>query len=301
MKLVLGIIVTVMILITYHIIQEYTDIITEANIATLDMFAYTAVYIMIAMVCSNLLMMLVNTSIGMFSWIPERLAPLGEAVAKYVVWLIALTMIAPLWGTTAEYIIGGLGIVAVGIAFGAQTTIQNLFGFGKIVGTNPFEEGDRITVGSITGVVKEIYPFDTLIDTDDGDLVTVPNSLFSTEPITKINKTSELKFETPGIPSGKFTTGFVQAGPFVQQEPRVVKSSGVNSDYISPTQDKTDYITHDVVESDESPSEVEADTENTFTATIKGVNASGTIIDVGNGNLVTIPNSVLPTGNDAKG
>ena len=188
MKIVLGVIVALLLFFWYHLVQEYTDIITPENAHHLDQIIFTVIAILVAVFWSNVLGMLVNTNFSVFKNIPPRLAPVSEALAKYGVWFVALSFILQLWGSSTEKLLGALGIIGIGVAFAAQTTLQNLFGFASIIITNPFKEGDTITVGDATGTVVGIRPFDSVLQ-DGNKTVTIPNSTFLSVAITRESET----------------------------------------------------------------------------------------------------------------
>ena len=189
-RIILALVVAILSVLSWHVISAY--FLNAEQVAQFEwviLILDSIIYLSIAMIVSNFLTVLVNTNIGSFRWIPPRIAPLAETIAKYGVWVVAFALVAPRWGTTMDYILGALGIVGIGVAFAAQDSIQNLLEFAKIIARVPFVEGDTITVLDITGVVEDISELETIIRTDDDHEVSVPNNVFATNPVIKHSAT----------------------------------------------------------------------------------------------------------------
>jgi len=71
--------------------------------------------------------------------------------------------------------LAGLGIGGLALAFGAQKTIENLFGSVAIAVDQPFRVGEVITVDGVTGLVKNIGLRSTHLRTDERTLISIPN------------------------------------------------------------------------------------------------------------------------------
>ncbi len=71
--------------------------------------------------------------------------------------------------------LAGLGIGGIALAFGAQKTIENLFGSIAIAADQPFRVGDVVRVEDVVGTVERIGMRSTQIRTPERTLVTLPN------------------------------------------------------------------------------------------------------------------------------
>jgi MscS family membrane protein len=78
-------------------------------------------------------------------------------------------------GYPVATVLAGLGIGGLALAFGAQKTIENLFGSISLAADQPFRVGDLVRVGEFTGNVEQIGMRSTRIRTLDRTLVTIPN------------------------------------------------------------------------------------------------------------------------------
>jgi small-conductance mechanosensitive channel len=76
------------------------------------------------------------------------------------------------------------GAVGVGIGFGLQNIASNFISGLVILAERPITIGDRIEVAGIAGQVQQIRARSTVIMTNDGIAMIVPNSRFIDSPVT---------------------------------------------------------------------------------------------------------------------
>lgn len=91
-----------------------------------------------------------------------------------------------------------LGIIAVAFTLIFQNPILNLVGWVYVSTARVFREGDRIRIGNYKGDVVDINPMRTKIfeiggeftvsDLPSGRVITIPNSLLLTEPVSNFTK-----------------------------------------------------------------------------------------------------------------
>src|SRR5213595_2133247 len=76
------------------------------------------------------------------------------------------------------------GAVGVGVGFGLKNIASNFISGLLILAERPITIGDRIEVAGITGQVKQIRARSTVIMTNDGIAMIVPNEKFIDSPVT---------------------------------------------------------------------------------------------------------------------
>lgn len=119
------------------------------------------------------------------SWAVERpsarsLLSLLTRIAKVLVIVIAGIGFLSGIGLPVASLLAGLGIGGIALAFGAQKTVENLFGALAIGVDRPFREGDFIKVeDNVLGTVEEVGLRSTRIRTLDRTIVTLPNGRLS--------------------------------------------------------------------------------------------------------------------------
>ncbi|KLU06008.1 transport system permease protein [Rhodopirellula islandica] len=96
-------------------------------------------------------------------------------IAIWIVGLLIATVVAfPGMTPSKALTVLGLGSVAIGFAF--KDIFENFFAGILILWGYPFDRGDFITCGDVTGEVKQITIRNTLIRKLDGELAVVPNA-----------------------------------------------------------------------------------------------------------------------------
>ncbi|NLW06772.1 MAG: mechanosensitive ion channel [Clostridia bacterium] len=116
--------------------------------------------------------------------IDEILIPFLSKVLKFIVVVLALSVILQEWEYDINGFIAGLGLGGLAFALAAQQTLANLFGGIVIITDKPFSLGDWILTPSVEGIVEDINFRSTKVRTFAQALVTVPNSTLANEPIT---------------------------------------------------------------------------------------------------------------------
>ena len=95
--------------------------------------------------------------------------------AKAGVVVIGVISTLGAFGYPVATALAGLGIGGIALAFGAQKTVENLFGSVALATDQPFRVGDTIRVEDVTGLVERVGTRSTRIRTPDRTLVTIPN------------------------------------------------------------------------------------------------------------------------------
>jgi len=115
--------------------------------------------------------------------------PLGELLASVArVGLFVLGVITALGtlGVNIMGIVAGLGLTGFALGFALKDSIANLLAGVLILLYRPFEVGDRIDVGGLSGRVSHVDLRYTELDAES-ERVLVPNSKMLTDPI-KVSK-----------------------------------------------------------------------------------------------------------------
>ncbi|MBB3209184.1 small-conductance mechanosensitive channel [Rhodopirellula rubra] len=97
------------------------------------------------------------------------------AIGTWIVGLLIATIVAfPGMTPSKALAVLGLGSVAVGFAF--KDIFENFFAGILILWRYPFDRGDFISTGDLTGKVEEVTIRNTMIRRLDGELAVVPNA-----------------------------------------------------------------------------------------------------------------------------
>ena len=99
----------------------------------------------------------------------------GGNLLKAAVAVMGAVTTAATFGYPVTTIVAGLGIGGIAFAFGAQKTVEHLFGSIALATDQPCRVGDVIKVEDLVGQVEQIGTRSTRIRTPDRTVVTIPN------------------------------------------------------------------------------------------------------------------------------
>ncbi len=125
----------------------------------------------------------------------DMLVPLISSTIKVILIACGVLVVVQNLGYSVTSLVTGLGIGGAALALASKDTLANLFGAFVVFVDKPFQIGDWICIGSVEGEVEEIRLRTTLIRTWDNSVVTLPNSLLSTESIDNFERRKYRKME----------------------------------------------------------------------------------------------------------
>ena len=121
---------------------------------------------------------------------------LGERILKTLIFVLGVLAILGNLGFNMSTALAGLGIGGLAIGFGAQKTIENLFGGVSVLADEVFRVGDVCRFGDRTGVVEDIGLRSTRIRTDDRTLVAIPNGTVATINLENFSRRDKILLKT---------------------------------------------------------------------------------------------------------
>jgi hypothetical protein len=93
-------------------------------------------------------------------------------------------------------VLAGLGIGGIAVAFGAQKTVENVFGSLAIAADQPLRVGDAVKIDDFSGTVERIGLRSTQVRTLDRSLITIPNGKLSDTRVESFAARDRIRFAT---------------------------------------------------------------------------------------------------------
>ncbi|RTQ47535.1 mechanosensitive ion channel family protein [Hymenobacter gummosus] len=122
------------------------------------------------------------------SRLDAQFIPFAKDFIKVLILIFAfLVMLGQVFGVNVTALIGGLGIGGLAVAFAAKESLENLIASFTIFLDRPFQVGDLVTVGGITGTVEKIGFRSTRLRTAEKSYVTVPNKSMIDKPLDNLS------------------------------------------------------------------------------------------------------------------
>ncbi len=102
---------------------------------------------------------------------------------RYLVLIIVLLIGLSIIGINLSSLTVIFGVLGIGLGFGLQNLVANLFAGIVIIFTHPIKEGDRVLVMDSEGVVVKIRAVATVINTIKNETIVVPNSQITQDKV----------------------------------------------------------------------------------------------------------------------
>ena len=127
---------------------------------------------------------LVRTKLGVFDKIDPLIVPIIGNIIRYGIIIITLIAVLGQFGVQTTSIIAVLGAAGLAIGLALQGTLSNVAAGVMLLLLRPFTTGDWVETGSVSGTIREVGLFTTIIDTFDNVYVSIPNSSIWNSTIT---------------------------------------------------------------------------------------------------------------------
>jgi small-conductance mechanosensitive channel len=165
---------------------------------------------LIVVTVTLMLLLLINVIADRYRNIPQlaghfrALISLLAGVARVIVSIAGLVLLAHLLSIPYQGVLAGLGIGGLAVALAAQPTLQNFLSGITLYMDRPIAVGDFCSFGGTSGTVEYIGMRSTRIRTLDRTLISVPNSEFSNMQLENyaqrdqifLKDTLQLRYET---------------------------------------------------------------------------------------------------------
>ncbi|MBW6512914.1 MAG: mechanosensitive ion channel family protein [Desulfuromonadaceae bacterium] len=123
------------------------------------------------------------------------LVPILCTTATYAVYTIGGVFILDIFGVNTTSIIALLGAAGLAIGFALKDTLSNIAAGIMLLFLRPFRAGNFVEFGSVTGTVREVNLFTTILETFDGLYVSAPNSVIWGNNITNFTRNGKRRLD----------------------------------------------------------------------------------------------------------
>jgi len=107
---------------------------------------------------------------------------------KVIIWVIGIIMLLDNMGYKVSTVVTGLGIGGIAVALAAQAVLGDLFSYISIIFDRPFQLGDVIVSGDVTGTVENIGIKTTRIRSVWGEEIILSNSQLTGSKIQNLKR-----------------------------------------------------------------------------------------------------------------
>lgn len=153
--------------------------------------------LLVCLVADWLLLKAIDKTLARTS-IARSLHAFLRATAKAILIFLTVLIVAGSLGIPVTSLIAVLSVAGLAVSLAVQNTLSNVAGGIQILTSHPFEVGDYIEAGSISGTVVEIGIIYTKLHSVDNKLIQIPNREIAEEKIVNFssepNRRVDLKF-----------------------------------------------------------------------------------------------------------
>lgn len=121
---------------------------------------------------------------------------LGERIVKAMIFVMTIFFVLGVLGFSLSTALAGVGIGTLAVGFGAQKTIENLFGGVSVLGDEVIRVGDVCKFGDRTGTVEDIGLRSTRVRTEERTLLAIPNGTVATINVENLSLRDKILFKT---------------------------------------------------------------------------------------------------------
>ncbi len=154
------------------------------------------IYVVIIVVIASVIAKIIATAtmrFGKKAQIPHNIISLINKIITYFIAFVSLILILQIFNFDISTFVASFGIVGliIGIliiGIGAQAFISNIISGILIMFERPFIIGDFIEITGFQGKVEDIRLRSTSIKTFDGRIITVPNSMFTSNAVINYSR-----------------------------------------------------------------------------------------------------------------
>ncbi|MGF1572943.1 MAG: mechanosensitive ion channel family protein [Sumerlaeia bacterium] len=162
------------------------------------------VIIVVAKLVIGLIMKATTPLITKQERLPVLLRNFVAGVVSKLLWIMAILVGLETVGISVMPFIMGLGVAGFILGFAFQETLSNLAAGVMILIHNPFDKGQFVDAGGVTGSVTEINLASTVLTTPDNKRVVIPNSKvwgqtitnFTVNPTRRVDLTVGVSYES---------------------------------------------------------------------------------------------------------
>lgn len=154
--------------------------------------------------------------------------------ARYTVLVFTFVAVLTTFGIATTSFVAVLGALGIAIGLALQGTLSNLAAGIMLVVFRPFQIGDRVETGGVTGIAREINLFFTEIDGDDNTRIIIPNGKLWGE-IVRVptrNDTARLEFRVPRPANEDIDTSISRLRTLIERDARVLEVSAIGVDML---------------------------------------------------------------------
>lgn len=159
--------------------------------------------ILIALFAGRLVRKLIDRAVQKVPALDQSVGRIFYSIARAFIWLFAVLIILDLFGFNTASLLTVLGAAGLAVGLAMKDSLSNIAAGLMLLLLRPYKVGDYVDCGSISGTIKEMGLFTTVLSTVDGIFISAPNSAIFGNPVKNYSRNSIRRADiTVGIAYG---------------------------------------------------------------------------------------------------
>ena len=104
------------------------------------------------------------------------------------VYFAAVTVLLALWGASWSTLLTAISISTLAVVLGLQDLLKSLLGGMFVLIDQPYQVGERISIGTTTGEVVDVRLRTTILRSEEGKKISLPNSVVLATPLANLDR-----------------------------------------------------------------------------------------------------------------
>ena len=148
----------------------------------------TILVLLIAWLLTRIVRSLVQKMVKRIPALDESVAKVIAGVCRVIIWILAFLVVLELFGINTASILTLLGAIGLAVGLAVKDSLSNIAAGLMLFFLRPYKAGDYVDCGSVSGTIKEMGLFSTVLVTVDGLFISAPNSVIFGNPIKNYSR-----------------------------------------------------------------------------------------------------------------
>ncbi|MBO4490429.1 MAG: mechanosensitive ion channel family protein [Lentisphaeria bacterium] len=144
--------------------------------------------VLIAWLITRIVRSMIQKMVQRIPALDESAAKVIAGVSRVIIWILASLIILELFGINTASILTLLGAIGLAVGLAVKDSLSNIAAGLMLFFLRPYKAGDYVDCGSISGTIKEMGLFSTVLMTVDGLFISAPNSVIFGNPIKNYSR-----------------------------------------------------------------------------------------------------------------
>ena len=163
----------------------------------------TLLIILIALFVGRLVRKIIRSAVAKVPSLDPTVGKIFYSIARTFIWLFTVLIILDLFGFNTASLLTVLGAAGLAVGLAMKDSLSNIAAGIMLILLRPYKVGDYVDCGSVSGTIKEMGLFTTILATPDGIFIAAPNSVIFGTPVKNYSRNETRRVDiTVGISYG---------------------------------------------------------------------------------------------------